>query len=213
MKAAMLAMFNVAQVHTEMRTWGRGFYQQGQQIITAQSVPVTVGSAKRFIRKSVYDAVATTAIISLGDFMQLPRRGKLTPQQTMQYIDAIQKTIHWTWRTLVDGTPDFDESDVDDPDDTTWRVLDLSAIVGAKAMLVTIHMDGVDNLTGSELDIRNGSSTTTLHRGVYTSIANQPAHGDVEVQTDSSGHIEFHCDPKPTDWTSIDIYVVRYKPA
>jgi hypothetical protein len=44
-------------------------------------------------------------------------------------------------------------------------------------------------------------------------VANSHDHRDVEVETDSAGVIEIKVDPSPLNWTSIEIYVVRYRDA
>jgi len=150
LSTAMLAMFNVEQVHTTMKTWKRGLYQQGQQVIAAQTKPLTITSQKRFIIKSVYNAIKTTSVITLGNFMQLPRRGQLTPQQNQQYIDAIEKDRHT--RTIQSaGTIVADDTT---PDVSGYSVLKTTANTGATAIT------DLDNPTVGQIIYLLGGSDT-----------------------------------------------------
>ncbi len=214
--AAMLTMYNVEQVHTSMKTWDRGHYQQGQQVVAEQSTPITVTSGKRFILKSVYDAATGMTEILLGDYLQLPRRGKLTPQQNQQYIDSEVKRQTWTWRDPAghDFSDDGAGGSTALADNINYNDVDLSAIVGSQQSIVNMIVECEDGVASSYILVRpNGNVNAYADAHIRTQVANVRNYSIFDVVTDSAGKIEIKCVPKPTDWSRIHIVIRGYKPA
>lgn len=120
-----------------------------------------------------------------------------------------------TWKDRDSDTWDFEKAAIVAlGDNTDWHDLDLSGIVGEKEMEMIVHLDGTDNASGSEIRIRTNGYTGIRGTGVvHTHVAGQEAHNNVELKTDEDGIIEIQCDPKPSDWTSINLFVRRYRPS
>jgi len=208
---SMLAMYNVTQLVHSVGTWDQGFYQQGQQTDYASGDPLGFTTAKRFILKSVYNGVTEIAQLTLGEYLQLPKRGQLQPEQLIQYVDNVEKNIHWTPR---DPTV-WDYAKTDLTDDTNWNDIDLSAIVGAKKMLVLIRIYGQDGAINSRCFMRTNGVTNGAHalEGMRIQTANSINELSWLIETDSSGIVEFACNPKPTDWDSLQFVIKAYKEA
>ena len=140
----------------------------------------------------------------------LPPRQTDKVMENKQLIDNVEKNIHWTWRDPAAW--EYDKTDL--TDDVAWNDLDISAIVGAKKMLVSFLVVVRDGVAGSYVLIKTKGQTNSINRGtVYTQVNNVLNAAMFDVETDASGIIEIQCVPKPTDWTDIVIAIRGYKEA
>jgi len=197
------------QIYYTMSSAKRGLHQYGRTGRFSTGKPLSLSEATFFIHSATYDLVTKISTVRIGVFMMLPFRSKLKGQELRQLVDNIEKNIHWVDRDT--NTPIYDESTL--TDDVAWNDYDLSAIVGTKKMMVYLHIEGVDNATGSKIWARPKGNTSDGPPFVHSVIANQEAHDSRWIFTNTSGVIQIKCVPAPSSWTSIDVYLMDYRDA
>jgi len=178
-------------------------------------------------RKNIYDARVDENRVEIADSYLSPTKSdpedsrddqqeqKINTNKDLigkneQSIGSVEEKT--TWIDRDSDTWDFEQAAIVAlGDDTDWHDLDLSGIVGTKAMEIILHVDGTDNAAGSEIRVRTNGYTGNRGTGVvHTHVASQSEHNNVGLKTDDDGVIEIKCDPKPSNWTSIGIFVRRY---
>lgn len=155
----------------------------------------------KYEKTTVQDGASTKEVLNDG----------ITPEVNEQRIIDTEDRVTWTDAEPVDGTPNFDETDL--TNDTNWNDLDISSIIGAKKCRVQIDIHAADNTTGSEIYLRTNGVSYDAPNILYSAVANQEAMGTRDLETDDDGIIEIKCNPQPTSWTFIEIYIIDCRDA
>ena len=179
----------------------------------------SITAASWYILSVKYDAVIDESRFASADSYMAPSSQDMPvaieentnrTKNNEQDIANIENNIHYTWRDPAAW--DYDKTDF--VDDTNWNDFDISAIVGAKKMLVKIRAYGQDGVINSRLFLRTNGQTNG-HNVVGLRIQKEDSinEADLEIETDSSGVLEFISVPKPTDWDVIQLVIRGYKDA
>ncbi|MCJ7481523.1 MAG: LamG domain-containing protein [Thermodesulfovibrionales bacterium] len=215
LSAAGLAMWGLSQKFYTAIMAGNGLYQYGGTGVFASQKPLSVASAIYYFHSASFDLVERWGKLTVGKYMTVPPRSRDKVQETLQLVDNIEKTIHWTVRDY--GLPDFDDNGAEGTaltDDVAWNDLDISAIIGAKTMRVQLHIMGKDNVVNSAVFVRTKGHTGVGCRcTIRTGVAAQEVSNYWIGHTDSAGVLQVQCVPKPTSWTQISVWVTGYKEA
>ncbi|MHA1277083.1 MAG: hypothetical protein ACTSQ8_07850 [Candidatus Helarchaeota archaeon] len=205
----------------EFKITGKGCIPWGEQIDFDYSpysdrMSELGSSAKYFVEEVTYWPLTNQVKCVITDVLRM----KLSPPMEKmkerlddheELINQIESKNHWTWRDP--STSDFDETTLTDVA-TTWLDLDLSSIVGNTKKLVSIWIRIKDGAVGSYFLFRtNGHSNTFNRADIYTQVASGWISANFIMETDEDGKIEYYCNPKPGDWTDIDIVVRGYRDA
>jgi hypothetical protein len=214
MATKILTANDNSQIYYKGSVFRNGMYQIGQQIDFAYTGgDISVSSAKYFVTESQYDASQRKCIITLSKYLILPFHEQNIVNDNRQHISAIASRMSWTTRDPA--AYDYDKTAIAAlGDDTSHHDLDLSSIVGTGVKEVQIMIALKDNAAGSVSYLRtNGVSNAYAVHAAYTQVANVFRYVVHTLLTDSSGVIEILNNPKPSDWTNIDIVVRRYRNA
>ena len=105
---------------------------------------------------------------------------------------------------------DFAKTDL--TDDSEWNDLDLSSIINnVRAKAVTIGVNVIDNVVGSNVKFRKNGNSQVINVGaanIYNTSVTTSEH--FTIACDASQVIELNATPKPTDWTAINITVLAW---
>ncbi|MBA7494631.1 hypothetical protein ES702_05208 [subsurface metagenome] len=115
----------------------------------------------------------------------------------------------YVWRTPEASSLDFYKEQL--TNDTNWNDINLSSILPAGTIAADIYLYCLDNAAGSNISLRqNGQTGDYQIRFVCTSVSVKPAYFNGLIAVDGDRKIEIKCNPKPTDWSIININVVGW---
>jgi len=128
----------------------------------------------------------------------------------------IAQEPHSVWRTPEPTAWDFNEDDNDFSTigdiANTWYDLDLSSIVPVGTTMVKIRVMIMDDAADSTFMLRkNGQTSTFQIVQARTQVANQMIPFILDVGVDSDRKIEFNCNPKASEITTIRFLIIAYK--
>jgi hypothetical protein len=170
-----------------------------------------VGNVQKFTLSSVLIFPAEKELKRDNDQIVDVKTDGVTPETVQRRNLKLAERVTWHPQDVTLASPDFDETDL--TDDTDWNDLDLSAIVGAKKMRVYIGSRYEDNAADSVITVRTNGMTDDGCCIALTINANQTLFNSHPIETDANGVIEIKCDPKPTNWTLIDLYIFDWRDA
>ena len=93
MSAAMLAVYEQAQIYWTVGSAKRGLHQIGNTMLFDSGGKLATGELTVFIHGASYDLVEKKSFVRLGKYMMLPYRSRLKPQELNQLIDNVEKNV------------------------------------------------------------------------------------------------------------------------
>jgi hypothetical protein len=132
--------------------------------------------------------------------------GDSEPASKDAVYDKIESLEGFVWRTSDPNVWDFDETTL--TDDATENDMDLSSIIPTGVAGVLMRVKLQDNAVGSYVYFKNHGLTNayaiTIQR---TQVANVVIELMALVGVNGDRKCTILCQPKPTDWTAIEIVV------